>query len=44
VPSQLVNDVPTNIPGAVLFEYTTDIIRKRSPQIVKTRKVRILTS
>ncbi|MCS6500729.1 hypothetical protein NYD60_11955 [Burkholderia thailandensis] len=42
VPSQLVDDIPANIPRALLPEYITDIIRKRSPQIAKIRNLRIL--
>lgn len=42
VPSQLVDDVPANIPRALLPEYITNIIRKRSPQIAKIRNLRIL--
>jgi hypothetical protein len=42
VPSQLVDDVPANIPRALLPEYITDLIRQRSPQIGKIRSLRIL--
>ncbi|GAB6846923.1 hypothetical protein [Paraburkholderia kururiensis] len=42
VPSQLVDDVPANIPRALLPEYIADLIRQRSPQIGKTRSLRIL--
>lgn len=42
VPSQLINDVPVNIPAALLPEYITDLILKRSPQIGKIRNLRIL--
>lgn len=42
VPSQLVDDIPANIPRALLPEYITDIILKRSSQIAKVRNLRIL--
>lgn len=42
VPSQLVNDVPANIPRALLPEYITELILNRSPQIAKIRNLRIL--
>ena len=42
VPSQLVDDVPANIPRALLPEYIADLIRQRSPQIGKIRSLRIL--
>jgi len=42
VPSQLVDDVPANIPRALLPEYITDIILKRSSQIAKVRNLRVL--
>lgn len=42
VPSQLVDDVPANIPRALLPEYITDMILKRSSQIAKVRNLRIL--
>lgn len=42
VPSQLINDIPANIPRALLPEYITDLILKRSPQIGKIRNLRIL--
>jgi hypothetical protein len=42
VPSQLVDDVPANIPRALLPEYIADLIRQRSPQIGKIRELRIL--
>lgn len=42
VPSQLVDDVPANIPRALLPEYITDMILKRSSQIAKIRNLRIL--
>ena len=42
VPSQLVDDVPANIPRALLPEYIADLIRQRSPQIGKIRALRIL--
>lgn len=42
VPSQLVDDVPANIPRALLPEYITDMILKRSSQIAKIRNLRVL--
>jgi len=42
VPSQLVDDVPANIPRALLPEYFTDTILKRSSQIAKIRNLRLL--
>ncbi|MFM0498502.1 hypothetical protein PQQ88_31300 [Paraburkholderia caledonica] len=42
VPSQLVDDVPANIPRSLLPEYITDMILKRSSQIAKIRNLRTL--
>ena len=42
VPSQLVDDIPANIPRALLPEYIADLIRQRSPQIGKIRSLRVL--
>jgi hypothetical protein len=42
VPSQIVGDVPANIPRALLPEFITDLILQRSPQIGKIRYMRIL--
>ena len=42
VPSQLVEDVPPNVPRALLPEYITELILKRSPQIGRIRYLRIL--
>ena len=42
VPSQLVEGVPPNVPRALLPEYITELILKRSPQIGKIRYLRIL--
>ncbi|WP_175948099.1 hypothetical protein [Burkholderia pyrrocinia] len=42
VPAQLVEGVPANVPRALLPEYITDLILKRSPQIGKIRRLRIL--
>jgi hypothetical protein len=42
VPSQLVDDIPANIPRALLPECITDIILKRSSQSAKIRNLRIL--
>lgn len=42
VPSQLVDDIPANIPRALVPEYITDIILKRSSQIAKIRNLRVL--
>ncbi|RBB37547.1 hypothetical protein DPV79_21365 [Burkholderia reimsis] len=42
VPSQLVDNVPANVPRALLLEFITGLILKRSPQIGKIRNLRIL--
>jgi len=42
VSSQLIEDVPGNVPRALLREFITDLIRSRSPQIGKIRNLRIL--
>ncbi len=42
VPSQVVEGVPANIPRALLPEYITDLILKRSARIGKIRHLRIL--
>lgn len=42
VPSRLVEDIPANVPRALLPEYITDLILKRSPRIGKIRYLRIL--
>ncbi|RKP49105.1 hypothetical protein [Trinickia fusca] len=42
VPSQLVSDVPSDIPRALLPEYLTDLIRQRSPQIGRIRNLRVI--
>ncbi|WEY40537.1 hypothetical protein [Paraburkholderia sp. SUR17] len=42
VPSQLVADVPANVPRALLPEYIVELILKHSPQIAKIRRLRIL--
>jgi hypothetical protein len=42
VPSQLVEDVPPNVPRALLPEYITELILKRSPQIGRIRYLRVL--
>ncbi|REG50905.1 hypothetical protein B0G80_7376 [Paraburkholderia sp. BL6669N2] len=42
VPSQLVEDIPSNVPRALLPEFIADLILKRSAQIGKIRYVRIL--
>jgi hypothetical protein len=42
VPSQVVKDVPANIPRALLPEYITDLLLKRSARIGKIRHLRIL--
>ncbi|RQZ39163.1 hypothetical protein DIE16_13390 [Burkholderia sp. Bp9090] len=42
VPSQLVEEVPANVPRALLPEYITELILKRSPQMGKIRHLRIL--
>ncbi|WP_250478852.1 MULTISPECIES: hypothetical protein [unclassified Caballeronia] len=44
VGSQTVYDVPANIARALLPEYITDLILRRSPQIEKIRHLRILHS
>jgi hypothetical protein len=42
LPSPLVDDVPANVPRALLPEYITELILKRSPRIGKIRHQRIL--
>lgn len=42
VPSQLVDDIPANVPRALLPEYITELILQRSPRIGKIRYLRIL--
>ncbi|CAG9258026.1 conserved hypothetical protein [Burkholderia diffusa] len=42
VASQLITDVPANIPRALLPEYIADLILKRSPEIAQIRHLRIL--
>jgi len=42
VPSQVVDDVPANIPRALVPEFVTDLILKRSPGIGKIRDLRLL--
>ncbi|EUC14433.1 hypothetical protein [Paraburkholderia hospita] len=42
VPSQLVEDVPPNVLRALLPEYITELILKRSPQIGRIRYLRVL--
>ncbi|RDU98139.1 hypothetical protein [Trinickia dinghuensis] len=42
VPSQLIENVPDNIPFALVAEFVTNLILSRSPQIGKIREMRIL--
>lgn len=42
VPSQILSDVPPNISRALIPEYVTDLILKRSPHIGKVRNLRVL--
>ncbi|MEM5300024.1 hypothetical protein VSR82_37980 [Burkholderia sp. JPY481] len=42
VPSQVVSDVPANVPRALLPEYIANLIAERSPTIGKIRNLRIL--
>jgi hypothetical protein len=42
VPSQLVSDIPANIPRALLPEYIANLIVERSPSIGRIRNLRIL--
>ncbi len=42
IPSQLVEGVPANVPRALLPEYITELILKRSPQMGKISHLRIL--
>jgi hypothetical protein len=42
VPSQVVADVPANVPRALLPEFISDLIRQRSPRIGRIRNLRIL--
>ena len=42
VPSQLVQDIPANVPRALLPEFIAKLIAQRSPAIGKIRHLRIL--
>jgi len=42
VPSQLVDEVPANIPRALLPEYIADLLRQRSSGIGTIRNLRLL--
>ncbi|CAB3774887.1 hypothetical protein [Paraburkholderia humisilvae] len=42
VPSQLIVDVPANIPRALLPEFIANLIMQRSPQIGRIRNLRLL--
>ncbi|WP_319002034.1 hypothetical protein [Burkholderia contaminans] len=42
VPCQVVDDIPANIPRALLPEYLTELLLGRSPLIAKVRNLRIL--
>ncbi|MFM0034524.1 hypothetical protein PQQ53_03325 [Paraburkholderia strydomiana] len=42
IASQLVDDIPANIPRALLPEFIADLILKRSPQIGRIRDLKIL--
>jgi hypothetical protein len=42
IASQQIDNVPENIPRALLPEFIADLILKRSPQIGKIRNLRIL--
>jgi hypothetical protein len=42
VPSQLVKDVPANIPRTLLPEYVANLIIERSPLIGRIRNLKIL--
>jgi hypothetical protein len=42
VASQVVDDIPANIPRALLPEFIADLILKRSPHIGRIRDLRIL--
>jgi hypothetical protein len=42
VPSQLINDIPANIPRALLPEYIADLLRKRSSEIGRIRNLRVI--
>ena len=42
VPSQLIVDVPDDVPQALLPEMIADLIRQRSPTIGRIRNLRLL--
>ncbi|MEM5329846.1 hypothetical protein VSR34_25075 [Paraburkholderia sp. JHI2823] len=42
VPSQVIADVPANLPRALLPEYLVNLIVERSPSIGKIRNLKIL--
>jgi len=44
VPSQLVTDIPANVPRALLPEFIASLIVERSPTIGKIRNLRILSA
>ncbi|MBB5466844.1 hypothetical protein HDG32_002962 [Paraburkholderia sp. CI2] len=42
ITSHLVEDIPANVPRALLPEFIADLILKRSPEIGRIRDLRIL--
>ncbi|MBT2793608.1 hypothetical protein [Paraburkholderia strydomiana] len=42
VPGQVITDVPTTVPRALLPEFIADLIRQRSPRIGRIRNLRVL--
>ncbi|MFD1556694.1 hypothetical protein ACFSHT_13845 [Paraburkholderia silviterrae] len=42
VPSQVIADVPANVPRALLPEFIANLIAERSPSIGKIRNLKIL--
>ncbi|SOY77564.1 conserved hypothetical protein [Cupriavidus taiwanensis] len=42
VPTQIVEEIPANIPPALLAEYITDLILQRSPTIGRIRDLCVL--
>jgi len=41
VPSQIVDDIPANIPRALLPEYIAGLLRQRSSEIARIRNLRV---
>lgn len=42
VPSQIITDVPANVPPVLLPEFLTNLIQQRSPRIGRIRNLRVI--